>query len=143
VQLARELGAVVIGTGRAADRDTALGLGAHAFLDLQADKLEDAGQVDVVFDVIGGEILDRSAALVRAGGTVVTIARVPTVLPKNGRTVFFVVEPDRCRLADLAQRPFAYPFSWMSKPSFWSTRTAPLLPPSKSPGARRSPVASS
>jgi hypothetical protein len=29
-------------------------------LDLQADKLEDAGQVDVVFDVIGGEILDRS-----------------------------------------------------------------------------------
>ena len=74
VQLAREAGARVIGTGRAADRDTALGLGADAFLDLQADQLEDAGEVDVVFDVIGGEILDRSAALVRAGGTLVTIA---------------------------------------------------------------------
>ena len=104
VQLAREVGALVIGTGRAADRDTALGLGAHAFLDLQADKLDDAGQVDVVFDVIGGEILDRSAALVRAGGTLVTIARMPTVQPKDGRAVFFVVEPDRSRLAELAQR---------------------------------------
>ena len=104
VQLAREVGARVIGTGRAADRDTVLGLGADAFLDLQADNLEDAGEVDVVFDVIGGEILDRSAALVRAGGTLVTIATPPTVQPKDGRAVFFVVEPDRLRLADLAQR---------------------------------------
>ena len=104
VQLAHEVGAVVIGTGRAADRETALGLGAHAFLDLQADKLEDAGQVDVVFDVLGGEILDRSTALVRAGGTLVTIVRVPTVQPKDGRAMFFVVEPDRSRLVELAQR---------------------------------------
>ena len=104
VQLAREVGARVIGTGRAADRDTVLGLGADAFLDLQADDLADAGEVDVVFDVIGGEILDRSAALVRAGGTLVTIAAPPTVLPDNGRAVFFVVEADRLRLADLAQR---------------------------------------
>ena len=104
VQLAREVGAVVIGTGRAADREPALGLGVSAFLDLQADKLEDAGQVDVIFDVIGGEILDRSAALVRPGGTLVTIARPPTVQPKDGRAIFFVVEADRSRLADLAQR---------------------------------------
>jgi len=104
VQLAREVGAVVIGTGRAADRDAVLDMGVSAFLDLQADKLEDAGEVDVVFDVIGGEILDRSAALVRAGGTLVTIARMPTVQPKDGRAVFFVVEPDRSRLAELAQR---------------------------------------
>ena len=104
VQLAREVGAVVIGTGRAADREIALGLGVSAFLDLQADKLEDAGEVDVVFDVIGGDILDRSTALVRAGGTLVTISRVPTVQPKDGRAIFFVIEPDRSRLADLAQR---------------------------------------
>lgn len=76
----------------------------NAFFDLQADKLEDAGKVDVVFDVIGGEILDRSTALVRAGGTLVTIARPPTVQPEDGRAIFFVVEPDRIRLADLAQR---------------------------------------
>jgi NADPH:quinone reductase-like Zn-dependent oxidoreductase len=104
VQLAREVGAVVIGTGRAADRDTALGLGVSSFLDLQADKLEEAGEVDVVFDVIGGEVLDRSAVLVRAGGTLVTIATVPTVKPRDGRAVFFVVEPDRSALAELAQR---------------------------------------
>ena len=104
VQLAREVGARVIGTGRAADRGTAISLGVNAFLDLQADKLEEAGEVDVVFDVIGGEILDRSAALVRAGGTLVTIARTPTVKPKDGRAIFFVVEADRSRLAELAQR---------------------------------------
>jgi len=104
VQLARELGARVIGTGRAADRDTALGLGVDAFLDLQADRLEDAGEVDEVFDLIGGDILDRSAALVRAGGTLVTIAAPPKARPESGRAIFFVVEPDRARLADLAER---------------------------------------
>ncbi|WP_331753805.1 NADP-dependent oxidoreductase [Streptomyces chartreusis] len=104
VQLAREAGARVIATGRAADRDTALGLGADTFIDLQAEKLEDTGQVDVVFDVIGGEILERSTALVRPGGTLVTIAEPVTVHPHNGRAIFFVVEPDRARLAELAQR---------------------------------------
>lgn len=104
VQLAHDVGARVIGTGRAAGRQTALDLGADAFLDLQSDQLEAAGEVDVVLDVIGGEVLDRSAALVRAGGTLVAIAMPPTVLPENGRAVFFVVESDRARLADLAQR---------------------------------------
>ena len=95
VQLAHELGARVIGTGRAADREAALGLGADAFVDLEADGLEDVGEVDVVFDVIGGEILDRSAPLVRAGGTLVTITSPPKARPADGRAVFFVVEPDR------------------------------------------------
>ncbi|MGW1623828.1 NADP-dependent oxidoreductase [Streptomyces sp. NPDC002172] len=104
VQLAREAGARVIGTGRAADRDLALDLGVTAFVDLQAERLEDIGEVDVVFDVIGGEILDRSTALVRPGGTLVTIARPVTVHPTDGRAVFFVVEPDRARLTDLAAR---------------------------------------
>ncbi|MER5854662.1 NADP-dependent oxidoreductase [Streptomyces sp900105245] len=104
VQLAREVGARVIGTGRAADRDTVLGLGADVFLALDADSWTTADQVDVVFDVIGGTVLERSAPLVRAGGTLVTIAHPPTVRPEDGRSVFFVVEPDRARLADLAQR---------------------------------------
>ena len=104
VQLAHELGARVIGTGRAGDRETALGLGADAFVDLQADRLEDAGQIDVAFDVIGGEVLQRTAPLVRAGGTLVTIIGPPKVRPADGRAIFFVVEPDRFRLADLAER---------------------------------------
>ncbi|RKN22199.1 NADP-dependent oxidoreductase [Micromonospora musae] len=104
VQLAREVGARVIGTGRADDRDVALGLGAHTFLDLATDDLRQVGEVDVVFDVIGGDILARSTELVSPGGTVVTIAAPPEVQPEDGRAVFFVVEPDRARLADLAQR---------------------------------------
>ena len=104
VQLAREAGARVIGTGRAADKNLAHDLGAETFLDLQAEPLERVGEVDVAFDVIGGEILDRTARMVRAGGTLVSIAAPPTVWPEHGRAVFFVVEPDRDRLADLAQR---------------------------------------
>ncbi|MEV4758522.1 NADP-dependent oxidoreductase [Micromonospora sp. NPDC049559] len=104
VQLAREVGARVIGTGRADDREVVLGLGAQDFLDLHADDLRQVGEVDVVFDVIGGEILARSTELVRPGGTVVTVAMPPTVRPKDGRAIFFVVEPDRARLTELAQR---------------------------------------
>ena len=104
VQLAREAGARVIGTGRASGRERALALGVDTFIDLQTEQLEDAGEADVVLDVIGGDILDRSAALVRAGGMLVTIVMPPKVQPNNGRAVFFVVEPDRVRLADLATR---------------------------------------
>jgi NADPH:quinone reductase-like Zn-dependent oxidoreductase len=104
VQLAHELGTRIIGTGRAADREAALGLGADVFVDLQADRLEEAGEVDVVFDVIGGEVLEHSAPLVRAGGTLVTTVGPPKVRPADGRAIFFVVEPDRLQLAHLAER---------------------------------------
>ena len=104
VQLAREVGARVIGSGRTAQKDTVLGLGADTFLDLQQDRLEDIGKVDVVFDVIGGEILDRSAQLVRSGGALVTIAEPPRVRPEGARAVFFVVEPGRAGLAALELR---------------------------------------
>lgn len=104
VQLAREAGARVIGSGRTEHRDTVLGLGADTFVDLQQDRLEDIGQVDVVFDVLGGEILERSAQLVRPGGALITIAEPPQVQPEHGRAVFFVVEPDRADLAALERR---------------------------------------
>ena len=104
VQLAREVGARVIGSGRTAQREMVLGLGADAFLDLQVDRLTDIGEVDVVFDAIGGEILDHSAPLVRSGGALVTIAEPPRRMPENARAVFFVVEPDRAVLATLERR---------------------------------------
>ena len=72
-QLARWAGAHVIGTGRAADRQKALDFGAQEFVDLDAGALEDVGSVDLVFDPIGGDIGKRSACLVRAGGTLVSI----------------------------------------------------------------------
>ena len=58
----------------------------------------------MVFDVIGGEVLARSAALVRAGGTLVTIAEPPKTQPHDGRAIFFLVEADRAQLAGLAAR---------------------------------------
>jgi NADPH:quinone reductase-like Zn-dependent oxidoreductase len=103
-QLAREAGAYVIGTGRAADRQTALDFGAHEFVDLDNDALEDVGGVDLVFDVVGGEIQKRSAGLIRAGGTLVTIAGPPEARPADGLAIDFVVEADRAQLSEIVQR---------------------------------------
>jgi NADPH:quinone reductase-like Zn-dependent oxidoreductase len=83
-QLAREAGAYVIGSGRAADRQTALDFGAAEFVALEDDALEDVGGVDLVFDVIGGDIQKRSAGVIRAGGTLVTIAGPPETRPADG-----------------------------------------------------------
>jgi NADPH:quinone reductase-like Zn-dependent oxidoreductase len=103
-QLAREAGAYVIGTGRAADRQTALDFGAKEFVDLEHGVLEDVGRVDRVFDVIGGDIGKRSAALIRAGGILVSIVGPPEARPADGLAVDFVVEADRAQLTEIVQR---------------------------------------
>jgi NADPH:quinone reductase-like Zn-dependent oxidoreductase len=103
-QLARLAGAYVIGTGRSADRQRALDFGAQEFVDLDNDKLEDVGRVDVVFDLIGGDIGKRSAGLVRAGGTLVSVVGPVEARPIDGRTVDFVVESDRSQLNEIVQR---------------------------------------
>jgi len=103
-QLAREFGAYVIGTGRAADRQAALDFGANEFVDLDNEALEDVGQVDLVFDLIGGDIGKRSARLVRAGGTLVSIVGPSEARPADGLAVDFVVESDRAQLDEIVQR---------------------------------------
>jgi NADPH:quinone reductase-like Zn-dependent oxidoreductase len=103
-QLAREAGAYVIGTGRAADRQKALDFGAHEFVDLENDNLEDVGSVDLVFDVIGGEILKRSAGVIRPGGTLVTVTGPTEARPAHGLAIDFVVESDRAQLGEIVQR---------------------------------------
>jgi NADPH:quinone reductase-like Zn-dependent oxidoreductase len=103
-QLAREAGAYVIGTGRAADRQTALDFGAQEFVALEDDALEDVGAVDLVFDVIGGDIQKRSAGLIRAGGTLVTVVGPSEARPADGLAVDFVVESDRAQLSEIVQR---------------------------------------
>jgi NADPH:quinone reductase-like Zn-dependent oxidoreductase len=103
-QLAREAGAYVIGTGRAADREKALDFGAHEFLDLDNDGLEDVGNVDLVFDVIGGDVQARSATLVKAGGTLVSVVGPVEARPAGGLAVDFVVEADRDQLGEIVQR---------------------------------------
>src|SRR5436190_18220135 len=103
-QLAREAGAYVIGTGRADDRRKALEFGAQEFVDLENDALEDVHGVDLVFDVIGGDIQKRSAGLIRVGGTLVTVVGPPAARPTDGLAVDFVVEADRAQLSEIVQR---------------------------------------
>jgi NADPH:quinone reductase-like Zn-dependent oxidoreductase len=103
-QLAREAGAYVIGTGRTADRQTVLDFGAKEFVDLGKDALKDVGNVDLVFDVIGGDIGKQSARLVRAGGTLVSIVGPVEARPADGLAVDFVVESDRAQLTEIVQR---------------------------------------
>jgi NADPH:quinone reductase-like Zn-dependent oxidoreductase len=103
-QLAREFGAYVIGTGRAADRQKILDFGAREFVDLDNEAIEDVGAVDLVFDVIGGDIGRRSAGLVRAGGALVSIVGPVEVRPREGTAIDFVVEADRAQLGEVVQR---------------------------------------
>src|SRR6516225_5455023 len=103
-QLARQAGAYVIGTGRAAGRQTALDFGAQEFVDLENDALEDVGGVDLVFDVLGGDIARRSAGLIRAGGTLVTITGPTDARPADGLAIDFVLVSDRAQLSQIVQR---------------------------------------
>lgn len=103
-QLAREAGAYVIGTGRAADRQAALDFGANEFADLETSALDSLGDVDLVFDVIGGDIQKRSAALVRPGGTLVSVVGPVVARPADGLAIDFVVEADRAQLDEIVQR---------------------------------------
>jgi NADPH:quinone reductase-like Zn-dependent oxidoreductase len=103
VQLAKDAGARVLGTGRAAHRDVATEAGVDEFVDLDRQRFEDVGGADLVFDTVGGDVLARSAAVVRPGGALVSIHTPPPAVP-GGRAVYFIVEPDRAQLAELADR---------------------------------------
>jgi NADPH:quinone reductase-like Zn-dependent oxidoreductase len=103
-QLAREAGGYVIGTGRAADRQAVLDFGANEFIDLETAVLEDVGRVDLVFDVIGGDVGKRSASLIRAAGTLVSIVGPTEGRPNDGLAVDFVVESDRAQLGEIVRR---------------------------------------
>lgn len=111
VQLARWAGAEVIGTGRGRQRQLVTELGADRFIALDGEspgtgRLEDAaGQADLVFDTIGDEVLDRSPALLKPGGTLVTI-KAAMRLPDSRDDItalLFVQEASRAQLTELAR----------------------------------------
>jgi NADPH:quinone reductase-like Zn-dependent oxidoreductase len=104
VQLARWAGAEVIGTGRANARTPAMELGADRFVDVEQDGWEDEiGKVDLVFDIIGGDVLARSPGLVKRGGALVTVmAPLPDEYP-DIRVIHFVRQPNGPQLAELAR----------------------------------------
>jgi NADPH:quinone reductase-like Zn-dependent oxidoreductase len=85
-------------------RQAVLDFGANEFVDLENAVLEDVGRVDLVFDVIGGDIGRQSADLIRAGGILVSIVGPPEARPTNGLAVDFVVESDRDQLSEIVRR---------------------------------------
>src|SRR5260370_17018199 len=74
VQLAKSRGAYVIATSSKANIDFVKQLGANEVIDYRERRFEEAGIVDVIFDTVGGETLDRSWDLLKPSGRLVTIA---------------------------------------------------------------------
>src|SRR6185312_11033382 len=105
VQLARWAGAEVIGTGRSHSRALATELGADRYIALDADHLEDVvGQADLVFDTIGGDVLAASAALLRPGGTLISVKAAASLPTRDGiKTLIFIQESSRAQLTELAR----------------------------------------
>jgi len=104
VQLARWAGARVIGTGRGRARPLVMELGADRFVALDEERMEDAvDDADLVFDTIGGDVLARSAALLRPGGTLVCVIPPPPADRDDIEKVFFIQQPGREQLKELAR----------------------------------------
>src|SRR5215469_16112624 len=104
VQLARWAGAHVTGTGRAGSRQRVLELGADDFADLERDGWETAiGQVDLVYDAIGGDVLARSPAIVKPGGTLVTVMAPVQTDRDDIRVVHFVRDPSGAQLREITR----------------------------------------
>jgi NADPH:quinone reductase-like Zn-dependent oxidoreductase len=104
-QLAREHGAHVVGTASAAHVHDALQAGAHEAFDRASLAAADLEPVDLVFDTVGGEALAGSAAVLREGGKIVSVAEEPPAeLAAQVDASYFVVEPGRReQLVELAR----------------------------------------
>ncbi|MDV6170325.1 NADP-dependent oxidoreductase [Flavobacterium sp. DG1-102-2] len=74
VQIAKNLGAYVIGTSSAANKDFVLSLGTDEYIDYKAQPFEEVvSDVDFVFDSVGGENIDRSLKVIKKGGSIISI----------------------------------------------------------------------
>jgi NADPH:quinone reductase-like Zn-dependent oxidoreductase len=103
VQLARWRGSRVIAPVSSANVEAARELGADEVIDSAEARFEDAvDPVDLVFDTVGGDRLERSPAVIRRGGRLVSVAEEP---PREAAisTSFFIVEPSREQLVELAR----------------------------------------
>ena len=106
VQLARTRGAHVLGTASAENVVAAHELGADEVIDHSVSRFEDVvDPVDLVFDTVGGERLERSPAVLRAGGRLVSIATEPPHIDAQREidAIYFVVEPNRGQLTELTR----------------------------------------
>ena len=108
VQLARRIGATVIGTGSSRSRAFVLGLGADVFVDYTEEDVGDVvGDVDVVLDTVGGPATTSLLPTLRRGGVIVTVAYPPEQPPEARRPAArvepLVMRPNVVQLADLGE----------------------------------------
>ena len=107
VQIAKVLGARVTATASAGDIEYVRSLGADEVIDYKAVRFEEVvGEVDVVLDPIGGRTTEASLGVLHDGGSLITLAGPPTVTLPEGRNLrarFFIVEPERSQLIELAR----------------------------------------
>lgn len=74
VQMAKHLGAYVVGTASGANRDFVTGLGASELIDYTEKPFEDAvHDIDFVLDSMGGEYIDRSLKVLKPNGIIISI----------------------------------------------------------------------
>ncbi|MEP7074719.1 MAG: NADP-dependent oxidoreductase [Acidobacteriota bacterium] len=105
VQLAHWRGAHVTATASQPNIDFVRSLGADEVIDYHAERFDDVvGNVDVVFDTVGGETLDRSWGVLKPGGKLVTIAASGEQTTNDRiRAAFFIVEPSRTQLEEISR----------------------------------------
>jgi NADPH:quinone reductase-like Zn-dependent oxidoreductase len=103
-QLARSVGARIVGTGRSNAKAKVLDAGADDFVDLEQPGWEErVGKVDLVYDAIGGDVLERSLAIVKPGGALVTVMLPPQGTRRDIRIVHFIRDPNRAQLVEIAR----------------------------------------
>lgn len=104
VQLAKVSEAHVIATASARDRDFLLSLGADEVIDYRTSRFEDyARDIDVVFDTVGGDTLNRSWRVLKPAGRMVTVASgAEESNDDRARSGFFIVQPDQKQLYEIA-----------------------------------------
>jgi NADPH:quinone reductase-like Zn-dependent oxidoreductase len=94
----------VIGTTSTDGVDVVRELGAEQVVDHTSARFEDEVEpVELVFDTAGGERLERSAAVVRPGGRIVSIATEPPTGSEGVTSLYFVVEANREQLLEIAR----------------------------------------
>jgi NADPH:quinone reductase-like Zn-dependent oxidoreductase len=105
VQLAHHKRAHVIATASAANADFVTALGADEVIDYQSTPFETVVRdVDVVLDTVGGDTRNRSWGILGKGGRLVTIAADAERLTQpRVRDAFFIVEPNRVQLIEIAR----------------------------------------
>jgi NADPH:quinone reductase-like Zn-dependent oxidoreductase len=105
VQLAHNHSAYVIATASQQKSEFVRRLGAEQVIDYRTSRFEDELEpVDVIFDTVGGETLDRSWKVLKPAGRIVTIAaQGESATDQRVKDAFFIVEPNAAQLEAIAR----------------------------------------